>query len=257
MCRLFGFRAGRASNVHRSLLLERNALMHQSQEHKDGWGIAFYPDGSAPTVRRGAGAAFADADFARVANVVSSDCVIAHVRKASVGPVRVENSHPFQRGRWLFAHNGNVTDFARHRAELESLIPPAFREGILGDTDSERCAALYFAELAARGELEDPDYPIESAADALRAVVQAVRARCDAPDEPCSLTFLVTNGRLLVACRLGRELHVSNHKPAADGQLNHFLLSSEKLSAEDVWELVPHGGVVGVDGRMRRYAAAL
>lgn len=253
MCRLFGFRAGDACRVHQPLLHEKNALMHQSQQHPDGWGVAFYPDGEGPKVTRGAGAAFKDADFARVVDLVSSHCVLAHVRKASVGEAAVmNNSHPFRHGKWLLAHNGTVTDFDQHRVEIEALLPPDLRATLQGTTDSERCAALFAAELRARGNPDDPDYPIEAAADALRATVNAVRTRCDKPDKPSSLTFLVTNGRLMLACRLGRELHVT-----APERTEHFMISSEKLSTEGAWAAVPDGSIVGVDKALRRFAATL
>ena len=46
MCRLFGFRSVIPSQVHRSLLSADNALGTQSSQHPDGWGVAFYVDGS-------------------------------------------------------------------------------------------------------------------------------------------------------------------------------------------------------------------
>src|SRR4051794_31811738 len=51
MCRLFGFRSVIPSQVHRSLLAAENALGVQSNQHPDGWGVAFYVDGS-PHVTR-------------------------------------------------------------------------------------------------------------------------------------------------------------------------------------------------------------
>ncbi len=51
MCRLFGFRSVIQSQVHRSLLDADNALAAQSSQHPDGWGVAFYVDGS-PHVTR-------------------------------------------------------------------------------------------------------------------------------------------------------------------------------------------------------------
>jgi predicted glutamine amidotransferase len=41
--------------------------------------------------------------------------IIAHVRKATIGEVALENAHPFVRelwGRqWVFAHNGDLKDY--------------------------------------------------------------------------------------------------------------------------------------------------
>ena len=67
---------------------------------------------------------------------IKSHNVIAHVRKATVGNVKLENCHPFVRelwGRyWVFAHNGDLKDYAPH-------LHGAFRP--VGDTDSEQAFA--------------------------------------------------------------------------------------------------------------------
>ena len=84
MCRLFGFRSVIPSRVHRSLLAAENALGVQSNDHPDGWGVAFYVDG-APHVTRSPLTALGDSLFHRLSGVVSSQTVLAHVRKATQG----------------------------------------------------------------------------------------------------------------------------------------------------------------------------
>ena len=70
MCRLFGFRSVIPSQVHRSLLDADNALGIQSNEHPDGWGVAYYVEG-APHVARSPVTALGDQLFHRVSGVVS------------------------------------------------------------------------------------------------------------------------------------------------------------------------------------------
>ena len=95
MCRLFGFRSAVPAAVHTALVTEKNSLVIQSREHKDGWGIAAYGLEPRPTVAHGVGPAHSDPDFHRVSSLVSSHTVVAHVRLASVGAVELRNSHPF------------------------------------------------------------------------------------------------------------------------------------------------------------------
>jgi len=115
----------------------------RAQEHKDGFGIAFF---------EGLGARlFVDAQGARVSPVaemvrrypISSHNVIAHIRKATQGRVALENTHPFQRelwGRyWVFAHNGDLKGYAPR-------LHGSFRP--VGDTDSERAFCWLMQELA-------------------------------------------------------------------------------------------------------------
>src|SRR5687768_13692587 len=106
MCRLFGFRSQVPERVHTSLILEKNSLKVQSVEHKDGWGIAAYPNGvTNPQLAHGLGPAHQDPEFERVSGLLAAPTVLAHVRLASVGAVTVRNAHPFTHGRWSFAHN--------------------------------------------------------------------------------------------------------------------------------------------------------
>src|SRR5690349_5110473 len=105
MCRLFGFLSSVPERVHASLVSEKNSLLAQSREHKDGWGIASYDGSLVPAVAHGLGAAHSDPEFERVSSLVSSHAVLAHVRLASVGGIHLNNAHPFVYERWAFAHN--------------------------------------------------------------------------------------------------------------------------------------------------------
>src|ERR1051325_690286 len=155
MCRLFGFRSVIPSKVHRSLLAAENALGLQSNLHPDGWGVAFYVDGS-PHVTRSPSTALGDALFHRLSGVVSSETVLAHVRKATQGAKTVLNCHPFQYGRWVFAHHGAIPELERFRAAVRAEVAPPLRRFILGETDSELVFFVFLSRLAAFAPLSRP-----------------------------------------------------------------------------------------------------
>lgn len=269
MCRVFGFRSAIPSGVHQSLVRARNALTVQSRAHPDGWGIAcFGADG--PLVERGTGPAFEDGDFTRAAGMVESQTVVAHVRKASCGAVDPSNCHPFVRGPWVFAHNGDVARWDEVRADVESAIDRALRAELTGTTDSERCFLLFLTELAERADPDAPDVGFEPVADALVATARRLRALADpGAQKPSVLTFVVSNGPILAALHDGNSLWYSTHKarcperqgcalyaPSCERQVapgasvRHLLVASEPLSNENVWQGVPDGEVIGVDGEM-------
>ncbi|HEX4477204.1 MAG TPA: class II glutamine amidotransferase [Polyangiaceae bacterium] len=272
MCRLFGFRSVIPSQVHRSLLAAENALGTQSNHHPDGWGVAFYVDG-APHVTRNPLAAMGDQLFHRLSGVVSSETVVAHVRKATHGDKTVLNCHPFQYGRWIFAHNGDVTDFARHRAALVECVAPELRRFILGDTDSEVVFFILLTEMKKGGPLAEPRTAAE-VAGAVRRMTAIVRAIADGDATPTSLTVLVTNGETLVASHGGKSLFWSSYKarcadrgvckslspeceaPSTTGRVNHFIVSSEPLQGENVWLELEQGAIVGIDAGMRMLATS-
>jgi glutamine amidotransferase len=139
MCQLLGMNA----NVPTDVCFSFAGLAHRADEHKDGFGIAFFEDRGLRT--------FVDHKSARESPVaalvqdfpIKSENVIAHIRKATQGRVALENTHPFVRelwGRyWVFAHNGDVKDF---RPRLHAAFQP------VGDTDSERAFCWLMQELA-------------------------------------------------------------------------------------------------------------
>ena len=268
MCRLLGFRSVIPSQVHRSLLEAENALGTQSNEHPDGWGVAFYVDG-APHVTRNPLTAMGDQLFHRLSGVVSSQTVLAHVRRATRGDKSVLNCHPFQYGRWVFAHNGDIPTFERYREQLVAEVSPSLRRFILGDTDSEVVFFIVLTELLTHGPLLEPR-SAHQVATALKRAGATVRRICDnANDTPSTLTVIITDGATLVAMHGGKELFFSSYKkrcsdrhtcpslspeceaPTLTGFVNHCIVSSEPLQGENVWEELAPGDLVGVDARMK------
>lgn len=110
--------------------------------HSDGWGIAFFEDhGCRIFLDPQPSAASPIAELVSRYPIRSKN-VIAHIRKATQGSVRLENTHPFMRelwGRyWIFAHNGDLLDFA---PSLDGPYQP------VGNTDSERAFCWLLQEL--------------------------------------------------------------------------------------------------------------
>lgn len=139
MCQLLGMNANTPTDV----LFSFAGLAKRADEHKDGFGIAFFEDRG---LRH-----FVDCETAAASPVaamikaypIRSELVIAHIRKATVGAVALQNCHPFVRelwGRyWVFAHNGDLKDY---RPPLHGAFRP------VGDTDSERAFCWLMQELA-------------------------------------------------------------------------------------------------------------
>lgn len=275
MCRLFGFRSVLQSQVHRSLSQADNALAVQSRVHPDGWGVAYYVAGAPHIIKSTAGAEN-DRLFDRVSGIVTSETVLAHVRRATQGALSTINCHPFQYGRWVLAHNGDVPDFPLVREALVEHISPVFRRFLLGDTDSEVIFHMFLSELAQRLDLHRRGASVDEVAGALRRTVATVRRIADRDDKRCLLTLMVSDGEVLVGHQGGRDLCFSTHKrlcPEREGcaffgrscehpsepgaHVNHLIISSEPLQGENVWVEMREGEIVAVDAFMRfsRYGA--
>lgn len=275
MCRLFGFRSVIDSKVHSSLVGAENALVLQSEEHSDGWGVAYYIAKS-PHVVKSIATAIDDQLFSRVSGLVSSQTVVAHLRRATLGDKTILNTHPFQFGKWIFAHNGNIKDFDKCRPALLTKIAPELRRFIFGDTDSELIFYLFLTELAKRIPLDQDEADIEQVSESIQDCIKVItdiagesHDEDGGPKNGTYLTFILTNGVTMVAHQGGRHLYYSTYKtqcpdrnhctsyspecenPTKTGKINHLLFSSEPLSGENIWLKMPAGKIIGTDGTFR------
>ena len=191
MCELLGMNCNVPTDICFSFTGFR-ARGGATDVHRDGWGIAFF-EGRGVRV-------FLDpqpscespvAELVRHYPIRSLN-VIAHIRKATQGPVGLENTHPFMRelwGRyWIFAHNGNLTDYA---PALDGSVLP------VGQTDSELVFCALLQTLRQRFPGGQPERR------ALRGALEDFAAQVR-PYGP--FNFLLSNGDCLFAHR-STELH--------------------------------------------------
>jgi len=194
MCQLLGMNSRLPASLHLSFtgFAQRGG---GTDHHADGWGIAFFEsEGDQPGkgIRN-----FVDTQSAATSPIaqmlraypIKSHNVVAHVRKATVGRVALENSHPFVRelwGRyWVFAHNGDLKDYA---PRLHGNFKP------VGNTDSELAFCWLLQELA-KSHAGVPN--VDELSLTLRELVPAITRHG-------SFNFLLSNGQALWA-------HASTH----------------------------------------------
>lgn len=274
MCRLYAFRTSLKSAVHRSLIAAENALATQSEQHPDGWGIGYYVD-EYPHIYRNTRQALSDGLFGELGSVVSTNTFLGHIRQANVGPINLLNCHPFQFGKWIFAHNGQIAGYneePRIREDLRALIMPRFLPNILGSTDSEVFFYAFLTRLVRRFEdIHLPGLPFDECAEALRGTVRDILAISDHHGElQTKLTCITTNGNVMIGHCSRVSLHFSTHKtrcperstcalykprmceaPVDTGIVRHLILTSEAVDPEpNVWEPLTDGETVGVDWGM-------
>ena len=176
----------------------------------DGWGVGFFSPGRAQPARwRSARPLWGDPSFASVAPVLSSGCVVAAVRSATVGmPLEESAVAPFTDGRWLLSHNGRVD---------RAVLPP------VRDAESTVDSALLAALVFDRG------------LDALAGTVREVGAA----DPGARLNLLAADGTRLLATTWGDTLSAL---VTADGTA----LASEPWDDDAAWTDVPDRHLVEV-----------
>ena len=269
MCRMYAFHANEPTKVECTLVHAQNALLIQSQRdaigraHSDGWGIGYYQSGH-PIVERNAEAAHQGLHFSNTAERVLARAVIAHVRLATVGIPAIYNCHPFRWGSWIFAHNGTLTAEARLRSELEEEMGEEFAGLIHGSTDSELMfhwlvSRLREAKVISAEECFDLGRMRDAMDDSILELDR--RNELAGATAPAKLNFVITNGEILVATRLGNSLHWVHREGLHDCEVcgiphvdhdSHVayravVVASEPLSNE-AWQEIPDRSIVTVAG---------
>jgi glutamine amidotransferase len=203
MARLFGIIGNRPDLTARVLAFEAEALRARSSGAPLGWGLGFYQGGEV-LIRRRPIDERPELDVSKVASDVRADLLIGHVRHATVGALRTENTHPFRYRQWLFAQTGTVSDFEPIRERLVASVPEFLRSGIRGETDAEVLFHVFLSFLHDAGLLNDTTVDVSFVREALRsslAVVDGITA--EVGTEPGKLNLMVSNGEEIVAVHRG------------------------------------------------------
>jgi predicted glutamine amidotransferase len=200
MARMFGFIGNRADLGARVLEANRSLLKARRLDGEPlGWGLGFYQAGEVLLRRRPIDDR-AEIDLVEAAEDVRTDVMVGHVRRASVGALRTENTHPFRYRAWLFAQTGTIVGFERLRARLLESQPEFLRRNVRGETDSECFFYLFLSFLHDAGHLDDGHVQGDHVAAALRASIALVdRLSAEEGHAQNSGDILVTNGEQLIA----------------------------------------------------------
>jgi predicted glutamine amidotransferase len=264
MCRLLGI-VSVEPIPYRVLLREApRSLSTLSVEHPDGWGIAVYSsqknsESEIPKgwdLHKGTDCAKQDDKFHQLASEIAGEVLISHVRKKTVGPISIHNTHPFKQGNWVLAHNGTITDFDY----LRENISKRRIEEIRGDTDSE----LFFAFLLSKLDAAElTNVPANEKTDALlKQITQEISARSHFG----TLNFLFSDGIALYVFRLNqhpfflleRGPHIEpSHimKSKENGTIIEtpwkkrrpaIFIASEKITNE-AWQEIENGTLLRID----------
>jgi len=176
----------------------------ETDEHKDGWGVSFFEGKGCRT--------FMDINPSAESVVselvkhypIKSLNVIAHIRKASVGAITLENTHPFVRELWgeywVFAHNGDLIDF---QPELSGCFLP------VGNTDSE----LAFCSIL---EMLKCKFSEKPGLDQLYAALCRQARKISAHG---IFNFLISNGEFMFAHCSNNLYYLVRSHPFSEAQL--------------------------------------
>lgn len=272
MCRLLGIVASETTEFALVLRDAPRSLASLSDKHPDGWGIAIHDKtahhahGARWHLHKGTERAAADPSFHALAGRSRGHVLVAHIRQKTVGATKIENTHPFARDGWVFAHNGTIPCC---KALREATTPERLAE-ITGDTDSEVLFAHLLSRLDRAGLTHLTDEASRREASHLVAST-ASELRCK---DIGAFNFLLSDGHTCFAHRFKRSLFVlergpedpvRSQRPVTDAatlvtrwthRRRAVFVASEKITDEP-WREVEEGTLLRIDREPEPHVVAV
>jgi glutamine amidotransferase len=209
MCRLLAY-MGTPIIVDKLLYQPKNSLINQSINAReleeplngDGFGIGWYvPEVNyEPVTFVSVYPAWNNRNLRNLAPKIKTECLIAHVRAASVGDVSESNCHPFQYKNLLMMHNGGVENFGNIKRHIRQPLSDELYNWIKGQTDSEHIFAYLLNYLFRK---EHDVVSMESVTEAFEYTYSNLKKMMaeNGITEPAYLNMVMTNGLFTVGTR--------------------------------------------------------
>ncbi len=270
MCQLLGMSCQEPATINFSLegFRARGGL---TDEHKDGWGIAFFEERGCRIYLDHQPAANSPLLDDIKAQQIKSHVILAHIRKATFGDVSLRNCHPFQRElwgqTWVFSHNGDLHGF---HPPLTGRYTPA------GETDSEHAFCYLLERLASyfpaagAGNLPSPAVLHDALRDVSREITafgtfNMMLSNGDLLFTHCStqLAYVERRYPFTRVTLVDREtsLDLSTHNSASDRMV---VIATKPLTRDEAWvdyqageSLMFRAGVVVAGSHHRQEARAV
>jgi predicted glutamine amidotransferase len=251
----------------------KNSLINQSTNAKeieeplngDGFGIGWYSKELSPEPATfvSVSPAWNNRNLRNLAPRIKTDCLVAHVRAASVGEVSESNCHPFQYKNLLMAHNGGVENFNLIKRKLREPLSNELYNWIKGQTDSEHIFAYFINYLQNNHQKVTSDSVADSLENTYRfltSIMLEVGIK-----EAAFLNMVVTDGEFMVGTRYvsnateealtlyhseGNRYVVEDgvtRLEAPEDDDHAVLIVSEKLTDGKEWTLIPKNYLVMVE----------
>lgn len=275
MCRLMAYK-GTPIIIDNLLYKPKNSLINQSLNAReieeplngDGFGIGWYvPEvNDEPVTYVSVNPAWSNRNLRNLAPKVKTECMIAHVRAASVGEVSESNCHPFQYKNLLMAHNGGIEDFSLVKRIIREPLSDEMYNWIKGQTDSEHIFAYLVNYLNKNHKVVNSDAVADAFENTFAFVKKIMKE--SGVKEPAYLNMAVTDGQFIVGTRWvsddseepltmyhseGSRYVVEDGNTrleAPDDDDHAVLVVSEKLTDGPEWTPIPKNNFVIVESNM-------
>jgi glutamine amidotransferase len=272
MCRLMAYK-GTPIIMDKLLYQPKNSLVNQSSNAReieeplngDGFGIGWYvPEvNNEPVTFVSVNPAWSNRNLRNLAPKIRTECMIAHVRAASVGEVSESNCHPFSYKNLLMAHNGGVEEFQKIKRRLREPLTNEMYNWIKGQTDSEHIYAYLVNHLITKHEVIGIDEVVDAFENTFNYLKKLMAE--EGIKDAGYLNMALSNGQFVVATRYctdpneepltlyhseGTRFVVENGETRMEAPKDDdeaVLVVSEKLTDDANWTMIPKNHFVIVE----------
>jgi glutamine amidotransferase len=272
MCRFMAY-MGSPIVIDKLLYQPKNSLVNQSLNAReieeplngDGFGIGWYvPElNFEPVTFVSVNPAWSNRNLRNLAPKVSTGCMMAHVRAASVGEVSESNCHPFQYKNLLCMHNGGIENFSLVKRKIREPLSDEMYNWIKGQTDSEHIFAYLLDYLFKNHKKVNEDAVVDAYEHTFRFINQLMK---DAGIKDAAyLNMMITDGTFFVGTRYVSDpaeealtlYHSEGSRYVVEDGITRMeapqdndhavLIVSEKLTDDKDWTIIPKNHFVIVE----------
>lgn len=213
MCRFTAYHGKKPLSLKSLLFEPENSLVKQSKAcregvtpgnsnaNADGFGVAWYDLAlsNEPARMRSVRPAWSNQSLYSSAHLITSRCLMGHVRAATAGMVNYYNSHPFKYKNYSFMHNGDIRHFDLIRRDVAMLVDEDLFLSINGQTDSEHFFVLTLHFLRREKEA----HSTRAMSNAMGKAIACIQELGEAKGESClnMLNVVFTDGERMVVMR--------------------------------------------------------
>ncbi|KAG0228959.1 nucleophile aminohydrolase [Mortierella sp. GBAus27b] len=287
MCRMLLYKGNQPIQLAHLLTKPAHSIINQSFDSRlrldtrrpingDGFGVGWYesePDpelSPAPCIFTSVTPAWNNMNLIRLAEKIKSPLVFAHVRASTAGSVSESNCHPWQYGRLMFMHNGNIADFHLFKRKVQESLTDEIYLNVNGNTDSEWAFAVFLSQLKTPLQAEPFCHSVLKEAMLKTIAKMNEWGKAAGITEASMMNFAVTDGVSVVCSRYissktleAASLYFSSgtrfesYKPGhyrmikADKREDIVVIASEPLTFEKAdWLTIPTNNLVVITSKL-------
>ena len=186
---------------------------------------------------------WADYRFPTIAKAVASNIIFSSVRNATPPfPNELSSVLPLALGKYLFLHNGYITEYNKCKRRLENELPDEYFDMIQSRSDS----AFIFA--AFMWKLSEIDVTEKLIKNAMIATLDWLKNQLESLGEKANLNIGIADGESMMFIRhefngaCNSLYYNESHEQLSKG----VLIASEPLDEDNGWNEVPENSMIEV-----------